>query len=281
VIAERQRAFLPLSKTSFHPVGKPLLQRKCVCGAKRDADGECEECRKKRQQCTPVVTYPHDFAKIALRSRPPSTLSNRRVEPDNHDGSEETDEESQEEPAVMGETVPLPAAVPLEESGKAVKCPTKTAVDKLIDTTPAGIKKGYRTGYGATALMRVEPDSTTWDGVQIVEALKQTKNTCPEEFGISPCSGNSTFPVGAEANSSVLGKLVAQRNRFYDHHFTRWNKGSLLHDRNPKNISSCEIVCEQNYSCGGKVIGTHTITRAFTKGTSGSRDVTLVNVTKK
>jgi hypothetical protein len=28
------------------------------------------------------------------------------------------------------------------------------------------------------------------------------------------------------------------------------------------------------------VIGTHTVTRTFTKGKSGSRDVTLVNVTK-
>lgn len=172
-------------------------------------------------------------------------------------------------------------AVPMDEPPKAAaKCPTKTVVEKTTDMTPDGIKKGYRTGYGAVATMMVEPDTTNWDGAQIVESFKQTKSTCPEEFGISPCSGSSTFTVGAEGNSSVLGKLAATKNRFYDFHITRWNKGSLLHDRNPKNIDSCEAVCEQNYSCGGKVIGTHKITRTFTKGKSGNRDVTLVNVKK-
>lgn len=172
-------------------------------------------------------------------------------------------------------------AVPMDEPGKAaVKCPTKTVVEKTTDMTPKGIEKGYRTGYGAVATMRVEPDATNWDGTQIVEANKRTKNTCPEEFKIDPCSGKDTFTVGAERNSSVLGKLPATKNRFYDFHTSRWNIGSLLHERNPKNIDSCEAVCEQNYSCGGKVIGTHTVTRTFTKGKSGDRDVTLVNVKK-
>jgi hypothetical protein len=146
--------------------------------------------------------------------------------------------------------------------------------------TPDGIKKGYRTGYGACAVMRVEPDSTNWDGTKIIESNKQTKNSCPAEFDISPCSGSDTFTVGPESNSSILGKLPATRNHFYDYHISRWNRGSLLHDRNAKDVASCEVVCEQNYSCGGKVIGTHTITRTVTKGTSGSRDVTLVAVTK-
>jgi hypothetical protein len=162
----------------------------------------------------------------------------------------------------------------------AVKCPTKTVVEKVIDMTPTGIQKGYRTGYGAAVLMRVEPTGTNWDGAKIVEANSQTKNTCPKEFGISPCSGADTFTVGAASNSSILGALPATSNHFYDYHTSRWNKGSLLHDRNPNDVPSCEIACEQKYSCGGNVIGTHAITRTFTKGTSGSRNVTLVNVTK-
>jgi len=185
-----------------------------------------------------------------------------------------------EEIPPMGEEL-APGVEPLEGGGeKKAKCPTKTVVDKTIDMTPDGIKKGYRTGYGATAVMRVEPDSTNWDGTQIVESLKQTKTTCPKEFNISPCNGNSTFTVGAEAKSSVLGPLEGKRNRFYDFHITRWNRGSLLHDRNPGNIDSCQVECEQSYSCGGVVIGKHTVTRTFTKGKSGSRDVTLVAVTK-
>lgn len=175
---------------------------------------------------------------------------------------------------------PGEGATPLEEKKEQAKCPSKTVVEKVIDMTPDGIKKGYRTGYGAAAVIRVEPTETNWDGTKIVEANKQTKNTCPEEFGISPCSGADTFTVGAESNSSVIGKLAATQNHFYDFHTTRWNKGSLLHDRNPKDIDSCEIACEQKYSCDGKVIGTHAVTRTFTKGKSGTRDVTLVNVKK-
>lgn len=184
-------------------------------------------------------------------------------------------------PGTPGEEEFGGGAIPLDKPAETpAKCPTKTVVEKTTDMTPDGIKKGYRTGYGAVATMKVEPDTTNWDSTQIVESLKLTKSTCPEEFGINPCSGSSTFTVGAESNSSVLGKLAATKNRFYDFHTTRWNKGSLLHDRNPKNIDSCEAVCEQNYSCGGKVIGTHKITRTFTKGKSGDRDVTLVNVKK-
>jgi Domain of unknown function (DUF4157) len=176
---------------------------------------------------------------------------------------------------------PMPGVEPLDEGGaKKAKCPDKTVVEKTVDMTPAGIKKGYRTGYGACAVIRAEPVSTNWDGTKISEANKQTKNTCPKEFGISPCTGADTFTVGTESNSSVLGKLPATQNRFYDFHISRWNKGSLLHDRNPKNIDTCEAECEQSYSCGGVIIGKHTVTRTFSKGTSGSRDVTLVTVTK-
>jgi hypothetical protein len=182
-------------------------------------------------------------------------------------------------PADQGESVP--GAEPLDTGDKVkVTCPSKTVVEKTVDMTPDGIKKGYRTGYGALAVMRVEPDTTNWDGTKIVESFKSIKNNCPEEFKISPCSGTSTFTVGAAGKSSVLGDQPATRNRFYDFHITRWNKGSLLHDRNPAGLESCQAECEQQYSCGGKVIGKHTVIRTFTKGKSGSRDVTLVNVTK-
>lgn len=183
-------------------------------------------------------------------------------------------------PARKGE---FPSGVDLLEAKEEAKtpCPSKTVVEKTIDMTPDGIKKGYRTGYGAAAVMRVESTKKDWDGTQIVESLKQTKNTCPEDFKISPCSGDSTFTVGSESKSSVLGTLEAKQNRFYDFHISRWNKGSLLHDRNPDNVDSCQIECEQAYSCGKTMIGKHTVTRIFTKGKSGSRDVTLVTVSKK
>jgi hypothetical protein len=164
---------------------------------------------------------------------------------------------------------------------KPPACPSKAVIEKVTDLTPGGIKKGWRTGYGALALVRVEPTTTDWDGTSIVEQNKEASSTCPKEFGISPCTGASTFPVGSAAHSGVLGDLPAVKNHFYDTHQTRWNKGSLLHDpaRNPHGLSSCEAVCEQKYLCGGTVISTQTVKRVFTKGKDGSRDVTLVNVT--
>ena len=50
--------------------------------------------------------------------------------------------------------------------------------------------------------------------------------------------------------------------------------------RNPQGLSSCETVCEQKYHRDGQEIDRHTITRTFTKGTFGGRDVTLVTVAK-
>ncbi|MGZ8183428.1 MAG: hypothetical protein ACXWT1_15850 [Methylobacter sp.] len=226
----------------------------------------------------------NDFAQLAHKN---SAFDEELIDDEPDSGEQGQELPSQRMPSSFEEIPPvgerlMPGAEPLEEGGKKkTKCPSKTVVEKTIDMTPDGIKKGYRTGYGATAVMHVQPDSTNWDGTQIVESLKQTKNTCPEEFKISPCSGNSTFTVGAEAKSSVLGTLEAKSNRFYDFHISRWNKGSLLHDRNPADIDSCQVECEQSYSCGGGVIGKHTVTRTFTKGKSGSRDVTLVAVTKK
>jgi hypothetical protein len=257
--------------------------------------GECEECRKKKlhRVGTPLDTNTRGFMPARLRynfgnvrvhtgerTTEPVALNAAQDEGAPEESlSEERGQGARIEQLLMGGLGEVPQ--PLESGGATqATCPTKTVVEKTVDMTPDGIKKGYRTGYGACAVMRVEPDSTNWDGTKIVESNKQTKNTCPTEFGISPCSGSDTFTVGLESNSSILGKMPATKNRFYDYHTTRWNKGSLLHDRNPKDVASCEAVCEQNYSCGGSVIGTHTITRTFTKGTSGSRDVTLVAVTK-
>jgi hypothetical protein len=37
------------SQPSFTPVHYRLLQRKCACGGTPGLEGECEECRNKRQ----------------------------------------------------------------------------------------------------------------------------------------------------------------------------------------------------------------------------------------
>jgi len=164
-------------------------------------------------------------------------------------------------------------------SGSGASCPQSTTVDKLIGKT-AATSSTYRTGFGAAAVMKVGPDSRTWDGASVIESFGPATSDCPQEFGINPCSGHSTFPVGAGKKSPIFGDMPPARNRFYDFHETRWKGGSLLHDRNPQGKNTCKIECEQHYSCQGTEIGKHKITRTFSKGKSGSTNVTLVEVTK-
>jgi hypothetical protein len=163
-------------------------------------------------------------------------------------------------------------------------CPTATAVDTITNLTPAGLSAGYLTAYGIMARMKVLPDSTNWDGVSVVEANTVASSTCPATLTHpGPCTGNATFVVGsASGKSNVQPVQPAMQNRFYDFHTTHTRALSVLHDstRNPAGLNSCKTVCKQTYSCGGAVIGTHTVTRTFTKGTSGGNDVTIVNVTK-
>jgi hypothetical protein len=165
----------------------------------------------------------------------------------------------------------------------AAACPSSTEVVKITDLTPAGLKAGYLTAYGALATMRVLPKETNWDGVRIAESLtRDSASTCPIGLTAQPCVGGPPFTVGdGSKGSSVLLPQPGQQNRFYDFHRTR-SDISLLHiaARNPKGMNLCTMICNQSYSCGGTVIGKHSITRTFTKGTYDGKDVTLVSVTK-
>jgi hypothetical protein len=173
---------------------------------------------------------------------------------------------------------------PLVQAQAAPFCPAGTRVDHVTDLTQAGLKAGFLSAYGIAARMRVVPDSITWDGKQITEALTQTSSTCPA--GLThpgPCSGMSTFTVGAASGGSALiPRQPPMRNRFYDFHTSRSHSVSFLHDptRNPTGMNSCETVCRQEYSCNGKVIGAHQITRQFRKDMFNGQKVTIVDVTK-
>jgi hypothetical protein len=168
--------------------------------------------------------------------------------------------------------------------GLGAACPATTEVDRVVDLTPAGLGAGFLTAYGAMAVMRVRPGERTWDGTRIQETVAPVSNTCPESFApTSECIGASTFTVGDPGHSDRIGDQPGLVNRFYDFHVSRTRGISRLHDntRNPQGLNSCETVCQQKYHCDGREIGRHTVTRTFTKGTSGGRDVTLVTVTKK
>lgn len=229
----------------------------------------------------------HDFSRV--RAHPETPVQHR----DDSDGEEATESgkrdhtqlpgaETQAAPPTATEIAPAHEAVPTHTKGSGATtttCPTKATIETVTNKAADGVK--YRTGMGAVTTIKVDPDTQNSDGTNIVESFpKGITSNCPKEFGISPCNGSSTFIVGASRTSPVFGALAATKNRFYDFHETRWKGGSLLHDRNPAGIDSCTISCEQNYSCGGTVIGKPTITRTFSKGKVGIVDVTNVNVAK-
>lgn len=171
----------------------------------------------------------------------------------------------------------------IKHRGLFLPCPRRTEVDRVVDMTPAGLRDGFRTAYGAMAVMRVFPRERTWDGTQISESLTEQSNTCPATLSREPlCSGDSVFTVGASGRSSRLGNQPGLVNRFYDFHTSRSRNVSFLHDstRNPNGLNSCAATCEQTYTCQNTVLGRHVVTRNFKKGVHAGHDVTIVDVTK-
>jgi hypothetical protein len=162
--------------------------------------------------------------------------------------------------------------------------PTGTKVDTTTSYTQAALQAGYLSGMGIVARMQVLPDSTTWDGGEVVESLQQVSSTCPDTLSRpGPCHGSSHFPIGAKLRGrGVRPELPAMRNRFYDIHTSQSQALSFLHDatRNPKGIDACETVCRQDYAYDGTVIGSHSIRRQFRKGKVNNQDVTIIDVTK-
>ncbi|MBB6187827.1 hypothetical protein [Rhodanobacter sp. MP7CTX1] len=162
--------------------------------------------------------------------------------------------------------------------------PTGTHVDATTDFTADALKAGFLSGMGIIARMQVLPNSTAWDGKEVVESLSQTSSSCPDTLTRpGPCNGHSHFPIGAQMRGrGVRPVQPALSSHFYDVHTSQSESVSFLHDatRNPKNLSSCQSVCRQDYAFDGVVIGSHSITRQFRKGTYGGHDVTIVDVTK-
>jgi hypothetical protein len=177
-----------------------------------------------------------------------------------------------------------PSDADIKYHGLALTCPTTTQVDGTTDLTAAGLAAGFRSAYGIVVRMRVTPDVRSWDGVRVSESFAPVSSTCPAGLTVpGPCSGDATFTVGAPSGgSNVLAVQPGVRNCFYDFHTSRSRTVSFLHDatRNPAGLDSCEVVCRQDYSCDGVVIGQHTVTRTFRKGVQGRTPVTIVDVTK-
>ncbi|HKV40513.1 MAG TPA: hypothetical protein VJX67_14975 [Blastocatellia bacterium] len=169
----------------------------------------------------------------------------------------------------------------LKHSGLLV-CPLSTSLDSTTDITAAALAAGYLTAGGILTRIKVGPDTKNWDGSYVFETNKTTKSDCPAEFGTKPCSGDSHFPIGEGHRFRFGGKLPPVHHQFYDVHETFWKGGSLLHDktRNPKGLSTCQSVCEQQYHCGDLTIGKFAVSRVFRMAKQGVKDVTVIDVTK-
>lgn len=180
-----------------------------------------------------------------------------------------------------------PSDAEIKYGGLGVKglCPSGMKIDRIIDATPQGLAKGYRTGYGIVAVMRVFPDEASGrvnlNGSSVVESVTERPSSTSCLKGISICQGSSQFFIGDPVHSDPLGDLPGTSNCFYDHHRFRWNR-SILHDRkhNPTDMDSCQRVCDQQYLCDGKVIGRYAITFNLSKSTYDGHEVTRVDVTK-
>ena len=180
-----------------------------------------------------------------------------------------------------------PSDAEIKYGGLLMPCPASTEVAAVIDLRDAGLAAGFGTAYGIHAQMRVRPDGRTWDGTQIVEALTAGPSTCPATLTHgAPCSAGPPFTVGAASGNSTLlaGSRPGARNRFWDFHVThvRPRNVSVLHDaaRNPANLDTRSMTCNQTYSCDGNIIGRHTVTQTYSKGIQRGQNVTFVDATK-
>ena len=278
---------------AFLPKG--LLQSTCSCG-NRAGHGECTQCAEKGGGLglVPSTSRPfddvgrafeprfvHDFSRVRIHAEPAQYV-NAAGEDDMHQPQIEEFRRREGELGNPAATEVSDAAIKYRGLGAA--CPASTEVERVVDMTPAALSAGFLTAYGVMSVMRVRPGERTWDGTKIQESLTTVSQTCPASFSpTAECSGNSTFTVGDPGRSNRIGNQPGLVNRFYDFHASGPRTVSRLHDntRNPQGLNSCETVCEQKYHCDGREIGRHMITRTFTKGTFGGRDVTLVAVTKK
>lgn len=160
-------------------------------------------------------------------------------------------------------------------------CPTSISVNGLTNIPlENGFAQGLRTGIGAVATMVVGPATGNFNQVPITESVSTNfvlQQTCAEPpFPTNMCSGSDTFIVGDGGSDFGVNKFPAA-NTFYDFHETGDTRNLLV----VANQNSCTVGCSQTYSCNGRLIGSFTIIRNFTKDTIQGTPVTRVTVSKQ
>lgn len=168
-------------------------------------------------------------------------------------------------------------------SGTVVLCPTSVALVSSATESLSALFPGTKTGVGIMAKMQASPTTTNWNGAQLTEQVGLVSTACPTGWagGVTHlCPGSATFTVGdygLTAQGLDGSRYPAQTNIFFDEHTATDSQSDL----DAFNITSCQFVCRQQYTCGGSVRGAFDITYSFTKGTIQGQPVTNVSVTKQ
>jgi hypothetical protein len=286
-----------------------LLQRKQACGNQHFGAGQCRECSAKSPsnsqaslKGTPALSVAnggaikqransrvgHNFGSVKVHSTAATVRASAAPQIAINGLASPRQTVFRNGPAQESDSRPnTPSPTPQAPSRPA--CPTdiKVAQVRSVTDTDQG-KDGILTGVGGFARMEVSDASGhNFDGVQIKESVKQTKNTCGA-MARHVCSNatgeggseGSTFKVGAESNFLGKAKLAATANSFYDIHAFVDKTASLLHKLGK---SDCEVQCEQKYLCGGHQIGPEfLITYSMRKDVVANfYDVTRVSLQKQ
>jgi hypothetical protein len=249
-----------------------LLQRQCACGQHTIGGGSCAACGNKSDR--------HGSGASSIL----------------HSLRESKSEPSQSAPAAS-ERINVNGPSPGPGSAKPpatanAKCPTDIRVVEVGQGNDRDFGlKGPITGWGGYGVMEVsDPSGRKWDGTKIQEVLARVKNTC-DDPGTNACTNKnagddrakSTFVVGQQYDFLGFGQLPAGTNRFSDVHAFADRRLSVLHKINKQ---SCEVQCEQTYTCDGRRFGPDfLVTYLMTAGSvprsdGGFNAVTRVTITK-
>lgn len=150
---------------------------------------------------------------------------------------------------------------------------------------PPAQKDNWGTYLGVASQMNVGPGADH-SGHCMKETLTTVSNNCPAQVyerdgrPTEPCTGNKCLDINRYGNSGdPLTRSVVSDGptSFIDLHRTR-NSNSLLAG---SGVTSCEVVCEQRYSCDRTVSTPQRfrITRAFQAGTHTKTDGSTMPIT--
>ncbi|HEY6763158.1 MAG TPA: hypothetical protein VI386_00165, partial [Candidatus Sulfotelmatobacter sp.] len=156
-------------------------------------------------------------------------------------------------------------------------CPSSTSVGSTTTESLAKVFPTYKTGLGVVVGIQLSPAAPT--GLIVTETLSNGSNTCPQGFPTNVCTTNGnlntgSLSVGTAGVATDGTPLTAAPNTMWDEHIVA-SSSSLLGTSGQQ----CSIQCSQQYSCGGTVIGSYTITYTFKTGTISGTPVTNVTAT--